>query len=125
MKELKKKIKKYKVEMKEVNQGPRWNQSVFILAHRDPSVKNARKIAEKIFKIKHPAGYKGKYTPHTSLAYGNLSLEKRKEIVKYINKKFPNLNSLDFTVNKIELWNTSGGFRGVPEWKKIKSVRLK
>ena len=125
MKELKKKIKKYKVSMKEVKQGSRWNQSIFILGHRGKHVKNAHKVAEEIFRIKHPAGYKGKYTPHTSLAYSNLSLEKRREIVDYINGKFPNLNSLDFTVNKIELWNTSGGLQGVPTWKKVKGIRLK
>ena len=80
------------------------------------------KKANQVFNIKHIGGYKGIYIPHISLTYDVLNTHKKGEIINYMNQKYKNIKSLNFKVDELQLWDTSGGFKNVKNWKKVKSI---
>lgn len=100
----------YEAQLGEVGSNGIYFQILFSEIRQTPSVLNANTIAQNVFGVD-----KGKYFPHLSLAYGNLSREQVATLQRFVRQE--NLIAkMRFPAQGIELWRSQ---EAVEKWREV------
>ncbi len=107
-------LEPYKITLTKVGYTDNYFRCMFIRAKETKPVMAANAIAKGIYDVQKDEPY----MPHSSLAYGNLDMKTKKQIIASLPRRF----NLSFEVKSIHLYSTRGR---VEEWCKIKEFPLR
>jgi len=107
---LAEKITPYEIQLSEVGSNGIYFQALFSRVEQTRSVLDANIVAQKIFGMD-----KGKYFPHLSLAYGDLSNEQVATLQQFVVLGNP-IAGMHFLAQGVELWRIEGA---VEKWRKV------
>ena len=114
---LAEKLAPYEIQLGEVGSNGIYFQILFSRVEQTPSVLEANAVAQKVFGVD-----KGKYFPHLSLAYGDLSNEQVAALKQFIAQRYPPITGINFLVANVELWRSEGA---VNKWHRVATFQLK
>lgn len=101
----------YEIQFSNINSGAQYFKKLYLQVTPSSPVMKANATAQKMFDVKH-----GKYLPHCSLAYGDVTSQEIAEMqVKYVPKDL--VSRAGFTASRIQLWDTSGA---VKDWQLVR-----
>lgn len=100
----------YEIQLGEVGSNGIYFQILFSKIEQTRSVLNANTVAQEVFGVD-----KGKYFPHLSLAYGDLSNEQVATLQQFVGQRNP-IAGTHFLAQSVELWRSEGT---VEEWRKV------
>ena len=107
---LAEKLAPYELRLGEVGSNGTYFQILFSRIEQTPAAMNVNAVAQKVFAVD-----KGKYFPHISLAYGDLSNEQVVALQQFVAKG-NKITGMHFLAQGVELWRTE---RAVEEWRRV------
>jgi len=113
--QLAEKLAPYEIQLSQVASNGTYFQILFSWIEQTPAVMNANAISQQLFAVD-----KGKYLPHLSLVYGDLSKEQVVALQQFVARG-KDLAGIRFLAKSIELWHSEGS---VEEWKKVVAFPL-
>ena len=102
----------YEITLGEIGSNGIYFQILFFKVDRTPSVLNANALARKVFGMD-----KGDYSPHISLAYGDLSKNQVDTLQQFIAQERA-IEGTRFMAESIELWYAEGA---IEEWYRVET----